>query len=167
MSFSLNLCSDSVYYQPVPMSPNRTDCRADVSRVVSVRSRAASRPTTAESHESYTPIKPHQTKRMGKTTALLQEVVWETYEGTYGPNTLLKEVEHETMCCPDCEAPGRYDERGEVVCENKCGRIISDTPLMVPEDSFNDRVNGGPSGDTPKPALNPSNQSAAAEPDVQ
>ena len=149
------------------MTTNRTGCRADVSRVTAVLSKPASRPVTAEADERYTPISPEQVDRMGKTTSLLQEVVWETYKGTYGSSTLLKEVEHETMCCPDCEVPGRYDKNGEVVCPEECGRIISETPLMLPEDSFNDRVNGAPSGDTPKPALNPANTAVGAEPDVQ
>ena len=132
-----------------------------------ILSKPSSRPTTAESDERYTPISPDQTDRMGKTVALLQEVVWETYKGTYGPSTLLKRVEHETMCCPDCELSGRYDKSGEVVCPNECGRIISETPLMVPEDSFNGRVSGMPSGDTPKPALNPANIPSGSEPNVQ
>lgn len=104
---------------------------------------------------------------MGKVTAILQEVVWESYEGTYGDSTLLKEVEHETMCCPACGAVGRYDERGDVVCEDGCGEIINENPLMLPEDGFTDRVAGSPSGDSPKPALNPANQTAPPEPDVQ
>jgi hypothetical protein len=149
------------------MSNNQTDCRADVSRVVNVLSEPASRPVTAEADERYTPINHAQIERMGKTAAILQEVVWETHKGTYGSSTMLKEVEHETMCCPDCEIPGRYDNHGDVVCPNECGRIISETPLMVPEDSFNGRVEGGPSGSNGgKPALNPAAMSSP-EPNVQ
>lgn len=150
------------------MSVNRTNTRADVSRVTEILSKPASRPTTAEADEPYTAISPKQTDRMGKVTALLQEVVWETYDGVYGPSTLLKRVEHDTMTCPDCDVPGRYDENGDVVCENKCGRILSDKPLMLPEDSFNQRVNGAPSGSHGgKPGLNPSNATGPNEPDVQ
>lgn len=150
------------------MSVNRTNCRADVSRVEEILSKAASRPTTAEADEPYTPISPHQTERMGKETALLQEVVWETYNGSYGPQTLLKRVEHDTMECPDCEVPGRYDNNGDVVCENECGRILSDKPLLLPEDSFNERVSGAPSGSgVGKPGLNPANDTGPNEPDVQ
>jgi len=146
---------------------NNTGCRADQSRVTKVLSKPAARPVTADADERYTPINHEQTQRMGKTAAILQEVVWETYKGVYGSSTLLKEVEHETMCCPDCEVPGRYDSSGMIVCPEKCGRIISDDPLMVPEDSFNGRVNGAPSGDTPKQALNPANNVGGDEPNVQ
>jgi hypothetical protein len=104
---------------------------------------------------------------MGTVAAVLQEIVWETYKGAYGSSTLMKKVKHETMACPDCEIPGRYDTNGEIVCPKECGRIISETPLMLPEDSFNDRVSGSPSGDTPKPALNSAAPTVAPEPDVQ
>ncbi|TQQ81895.1 hypothetical protein [Halonotius roseus] len=101
---------------------------------------------------------------MSKSASILQEVVWETYKGTFGSSTLLKEVAHETMCCPDCEVPGRYDSDGMIVCPKECGRIISDAPLMVPEDSFDSYGSSGPSGDSPTPALN---DMTMPEPDVQ
>ena len=149
------------------MSTNRRNCRADVSRVEEILSKAAARPVTAEADEPFTPITPAHVDRMGKTTSILQEIVWETEKGTYGASTLRKKVKHETMCCPDCEIPGRYDDHGDVVCPSECGRIISDTPLMVPEDSFNGRVEGGASGSHGgKPALNPAAMSSP-EPNVQ
>lgn len=145
---------------------NKTGCRADVSSVESIRSKAFSRPTTADEDEEFTRILPHQTERMGKTTALLQDVEWEVYEGTYGPHTLLKEVKHETMACPDCEAKGVYDERGDIVCSNECGRILNDSPLMLPEDHFNGRTEGAPSGNG-KQALRDAKASHSEEPTVQ
>lgn len=145
---------------------NNTGKRADQSRVTEIKSEPASRPVGADPDMRYTPISQDHVDRMSKANAILQEVVWETYDGVYGPDTLLKECKHETMCCPDCEVPGRYDEKGMIVCPTGCGRIISDDPLMVPEDSFNDRCSGNASGDTGKQALNPQNLTSE-EPDVQ
>lgn len=145
---------------------NRTNCRADKSSVESVLSLAMARPVTAEADEPYTEILPHQVKRMDKVTAILQQVEWETKQGAYGSSTLVKEVKHETMACPDCEAVGRYDERGDIVCSNDCGRILNDDPLMLPEDHFSGRASGDVSG-TGKQALNPANNNHAPEPDVQ
>lgn len=135
------------------MSINRAGCRADVCRVENILSEPAARPITAEADEPFTEITPEHIDRMGKVTSILQEIVWETYKGTHGPATLLKEVSHEIMCCPDCEVPGRYDHNGEITCENDCGRILSEGPMMIPEDSYNGRVDGVPSGSEPKPAL--------------
>jgi hypothetical protein len=100
---------------------------------------------------------------MGWPLAYLQEVVWETYNGTYGPATLLKRVEHSTASCPECGGEGWYDHRGDVVCENdECGCVISNAPLLLPEDGFNNRCNGTGG----KRALNPANPSEP-EPNVQ
>lgn len=60
-----------------------------------------------------------------------------------GETRLRKEVEQYTMTCDmeNCDGIGRYDERGEVVCED-CGRVISQNPdggpsdLLYPEDNF-------------------------------
>lgn len=144
---------------------NNTGKRADQSEVTEIKSEPASRPYGSDPDVKYTPISRDHIDRMSKANAILQEVVWETYDGTYGPNTLLKECKHETMCCPDCEVPGRYDENGDIVCPTGCGRILSEEPLMVPEDSFNNRCSGSASGETPKQALNP--QNIDPEPDVQ
>lgn len=42
-----------------------------------------------------------------------------------------KKVEHYTMTCPDCDGVGRYDERGDVICED-CGVVISHKPAVIP-----------------------------------
>jgi len=145
---------------------NNTGKRADQSKVTEIKSEPASRPVGADPDMKYTPISKDHVDRMSKANAILQEVVWETYKGVYGSSTLLKECKHETMCCPDCEVPGRYDEKGMIVCPTGCGRIISDDPMMIPqEDSYGGRCDGAPSGDTPKQALNP--RSISTEPDVQ
>ncbi|WP_200531580.1 MULTISPECIES: hypothetical protein [unclassified Halorubrum] len=94
----------------------------------------------------------------------IDECEWEMYPGLYGPNTLLKEVFHYTMGCPECGSPGWHDSRGEVVCEDdECGVVISgDAPMMLPEDHFDGRCGGD--GGTGIPAIM---EAQPAEPDVQ
>lgn len=53
-----------------------------------------------------------------------------------------KDVEHYTMTCPECESVGRYDDRGDVVCENdECGVLIAgpESPMSLPVDHGNSR----------------------------
>lgn len=38
---------------------------------------------------------------------------------------LRKEIERYTVTCEECEGTGRYDERGEITCED-CGLVLSD-----------------------------------------
>lgn len=52
------------------------------------------------------------------------------FKGVYGPQTMMKEVEHSTTHCPECGAIGRYDERGDIVCDGSCGIVISAQPDM-------------------------------------
>ena len=153
---------------------NQANCRADVSTVVAVTSKAYARTLPREADEPWTEIRPGDEKRMSNQMAILQEVEWETERGLFGASTLKKRVDHSTMCCPDCKVPGYYDRHGMIVCPNECGRIISDTPLLVPEDSFNDRTGGPTSGSahnvffndgSGKQALNPA--AFTPEPDVQ
>lgn len=85
--------------------------------------------------------------------------------GLYGPQTLVKEVLHFTMGCPECQTEGRYDHRGEVVCDNdECGCVISgDAPMMLPEDHFSGRAGGD--GGTGVPAI--ATPAGTPEADVQ
>lgn len=84
--------------------------------------------------------------------------------GTYGPNTLVKEVLHYTMGCPECGSEGWYNHRGEVICEDdECAVVISgDKPVILPEDDFSGRCGGD--GGTGVPAIM---DAQPAEPDVQ
>ena len=54
---------------------------------------------------------------------------WGQYVMSEGETRLDKELERYTMTCDlkDCEGDGRYDEIGEVICE-ECGRVISQKP---------------------------------------
>lgn len=64
-------------------------------------------------------------------------------DGTYimeGRSRLVKEVDHYTITCPECETEGRIDEHGEVVCDNEyCSLVLTgprDPPLIYPEDDY-------------------------------
>ena len=94
----------------------------------------------------------------------IDEWEWEMYPGLYGPQTLVKEVFHFTMGCPECGTEGRYDDHGQVICDDEsCGVVISgDKPMLLPEDSFNGRCGGD--GGTGVPAIMDAQPS---EPDVQ
>ena len=47
---------------------------------------------------------------------------------------IAKEVEHYTVTCPACGSPGRYDEKGQIVCEDhECAVVISgDNQAVLP-----------------------------------
>lgn len=46
----------------------------------------------------------------------------------------MKVVSHYTMTCSDCGGDGRYDDRGEVICED-CGFVVSgDRPITLAVD---------------------------------
>ena len=82
--------------------------------------------------------------------------------GVYGPNTLIKEMAHFTLCCPVCESVGRREPEkfGFIVCENpECGYVISENPVMVRENYEGGESHGMADVDT--------NGTAPAEPDVQ
>lgn len=54
---------------------------------------------------------------------------WGQYVMPEGESRLRKELERYTMKCDldGCDGVGRYDSRGEVVCQD-CGRVISQSP---------------------------------------
>jgi len=43
---------------------------------------------------------------------------------------VVKEVEHYTMTCPDCDGDGYYDQRCDVICED-CGVVISGEQAVI------------------------------------
>lgn len=43
----------------------------------------------------------------------------------HGESRLRKDIERYTITCDDCDGVGRYDDRGEIICED-CGLVISD-----------------------------------------
>lgn len=51
-----------------------------------------------------------------------------------------KRATYYTMTCPDCGGVGRYDERGDVVCED-CGVLIAgpESPMSMPVDTTDTR----------------------------
>lgn len=146
------------------MSVNQTNCRADMTRVVRIRSQVVSRAQPCDEDTPFQPITPAQVDRMSPEAAYRQEVQWETYAGLHGPSCLLKEVERTTAECPECGTEGRYDYIGDIVCDDPaCGVVISAKPQLLPEDGFNGRCNT----DSGKPALNPARRDSSTEPDVQ
>lgn len=54
--------------------------------------------------------------------------------------TGYKEVDHYTVTCPECGGDGRYDELGDIICED-CSVVISgpNSPMVV---STNDASQG-------------------------
>lgn len=155
--------------------PTTTDTRADNSRVTKILSEAYSVTLPADEDSVPEKIDPEKVERLGYPLAELQQVMWETHPGVYGPSTLLKEVEHSTSTCDECGGEGWYDHRGDVICED-CGMMLNSTPMMVPEDGFNDRTGGPTAGSgsyvffndgSGKQALNPHATNAADEPNVQ
>ena len=59
---------------------------------------------------------------------------------------VAKVVEHYTMECPDCGGTGRYDENGEVVCDD-CPVVISgDKQITLAVDYSNSRGLDGDEG---------------------
>lgn len=50
--------------------------------------------------------------------------------GEMRDGVITKEVDRYTITCPDCETAGRYDQRGEIVCED-CGFVLSDRPATI------------------------------------
>lgn len=143
------------------MSVNRTGTRADYEAVTAVLSSSYSRTQPCTEDVEFTPISPHRADDMGTPLAFLQEVVWETYNGLNGPNTLLKEVEYGTTTCvqEECDGEGWKDSHGDTICE-ECGAVLNRTPMLLPE-----RYDGAEGyGDGGKAALNPAQPS---EPNVQ
>lgn len=52
--------------------------------------------------------------------------------GEMRDGVIEKEVDRYTITCPECHSPGRYDELGEIVCENDaCGVVISDQQPVI------------------------------------
>lgn len=52
---------------------------------------------------------------------------WGQYVMPGNETRLRKDLERFTMTCDLCDGTGRYDEIGEVICED-CGCVISDKP---------------------------------------
>ncbi|WP_229112797.1 DUF2318 domain-containing protein [Halapricum desulfuricans] len=155
--------------------PTTDKTRADKSEVTEILSTAEA--VTLPRKEDSVPVSitPEKVEKMDFPLAWLQEVEWEVYPGYYGPHTLLKQVEHGTSTCDECGGEGWYDHHGDIIC-NTCGMVLNRTPLIVPEDEFNDRA-GDPSGNGGHytffnpgvvPALNTNMTNGAdSEPDVQ
>lgn len=155
--------------------PTTAQTRADTTQVVQVLSNAEAVTLPAkEKDKRPKEITPADVEQMNYPLAWLQEVMWECYDGAYGPNTLLKDVEHSTMLCDECGGEGWYDERGDVICDD-CGMVLTDDPMMVPEDGFTGRTSAVSGSSrfvnfdaTSNPALNNNTTNGAtAEPDAQ
>ena len=87
---------------------------------------------------------------------------WGQYVMPEGETRLRKDVERYTMECDlnECEGIGRYDEIGEVVCE-ECGRVISQKPDGPTEISaYSDKYSQG--GNNPDGGRN--NRGASGHP---
>jgi len=125
--------------------PTTTDTRADQTEVTNILSEAFSVTLPADADSRWEPIYPEKVDRLGFPLAELQRVEWETYPGVFGPSTLLKEVEYSTSECDECGGEGWHDHRGDVICED-CGMMLNSTPMIVPEDGFQDRIGDPTSG---------------------
>jgi hypothetical protein len=155
--------------------PTTDKTRADTTAVLNILSEAEAVTLPADEDSVPQPITPEKVADMEYPLAWLQEVYWEKYKGAYGPNTLLKEVEHSTMECDECGGEGWYDDHGDVICDD-CGMVLSHKPMMVPEDGFNGRC-GDSTGmqgryvffndGAGKQSLNPHRTNASDEPNVQ
>lgn len=103
------------------------------------------------------PLTPmHQHSYVGKradkfTVEGTSAVDMDEVEGSLVSSGVAKIVEHYTMTCPECGSPGRYDDRGEVVCEDEsCAVIISgDTPVTLAVDYTGSRGYDGDGGSVP------------------
>lgn len=62
----------------------------------------------------------------------------EDYEQANGivKNGVVKEIEHYTMTCGECDGTGFYEEPGEVICED-CGMVLSGDRQPVFSTEFN------------------------------
>ena len=143
------------------MTHAKLNCRADTEEVTEILSNAEAVTMPVRADDVPHPISPERVEKMGFPLAWIQEVRWETYPGLHGPQTLLKRVEYDTTTCPECDTIGRFDDHGDVICDNdECGCVLSKAPMLLPEDGFADRISGLPS----KVALNPAQ---SVEPDVE
>jgi hypothetical protein len=115
--------------------------RADQTRVTNVLSSAVSRTMPCEEDDPFEDLTPEKVEDMGFPLAWLQDVQWETYNGVYGPRTLLKEVETGTETCPECDGEGWKDQHGDTLCR-ECGLVLNHTPEVVAQDSY-DWMRGG------------------------
>lgn len=98
----------------------------------------------------------HQHSYVGKradkfTVEGTSAVDFDEMDGAIVRSGVAKVVEHYTMTCPECGADGRYDDRGEVVCEDEsCGVVISgDTPVTLAVDYTGSRGYNGDGDDIP------------------
>jgi hypothetical protein len=153
------------------MSANKQGCRADSFEITGLKSRQVFDYHTASwqcDRELEDHMKPAHVGGGDVAVVcplcIIDEWEWELYNGLYGPNTLLKEVFHFTMACPECGTEGRTDDNGQVVCDDDaCAVVISgDKPSILPEDSFDGRCGGD--GGIGVPAIM---EAQPAEPDVQ
>lgn len=149
--------------------------RADNSIVTDVLSKAFSVTLPADEDSVVNEIYPEKVDRLGFPLAELQQVEWETYPGVFGPNTLMKRVEHSTSTCSECGGEGWKDELGDVIC-NGCGLVLNSSPQIIAYDPENGRCNGGSRqggryvmfNDAGKQALNQTTLNHGGdEPDVQ
>lgn len=140
-------------------------------KVTEILSEAYSTTLPADADSTFEPIDPERVDRLGYPLAELQMVEWETYGGTFGPSTLLKEVEYSTSECGECGGEGWKDEHGDVICRD-CGMVLNATPEIIPYDPETGRCSGGSRmggryvmfNDVGKQAIN---QNTVDEPDVQ
>lgn len=149
--------------------------RSDNSRVTDILSKAYSVTLPADEDSVVNEIYPEKVDRLGFPLAELQQVEWEVENGVYGPNTLLKVVEHGTSTCDECGGTGWTDEHSDVICDG-CGMVMNEVPSIVPYDPESGRCNGGSRqggryvmfNDAGKQALNQNTVNhRSEEPDVQ
>lgn len=56
---------------------------------------------------------------------------------------VTKEIERYTITCHECDSVGRYDQRGDIICEG-CGMILGGEPVIPTEHGPNpDNDDGG------------------------
>ena len=150
--------------------------RADSFEVTNILSEAYAVTLPARADEIPYLITPEMVDEMDTKTAILQKVMWETEPGLAGSSCLLKEVEYSTAECDECGGEGWKDHRGDVVCQG-CGMVLSERPMMVPEQFKDTHHSGGDTGGDAyfttfnsggsAPALNTEMMDHTAEPDVQ
>lgn len=154
---------------------HRNHTRADSARVTNILSDAYAVTLPTDEDTEPEPINPEKVEKMGFPLAWLQQVMWESYPGLNGPNTLLKEVEYSTSECDECGGEGWKDFHGDTICDD-CGMVLNSTPELVPRDYDTGDRAGGPTGSGGhyvyfnaggKPALNDNVNSYSDEPDVQ
>lgn len=94
------------------------------------------------------PLPQHSMQHMNFIGQRADKIVVE--DATVGEDgAIYKDVNRYTVTCPECDCVGRYDERGDIICDG-CGMVLGGEPVVPTEHGTGEREDAG--GDNMSPA---------------